>query len=292
LRILFLILGVAFCLGIAVIAARWGIADSHARIAFDEMDTWRNIGVPEDGWLLAHSEMGKALELDPDHPAYLQRMGRLMLIRVTMLPDEAESFGSRGRDYLQASLKVRPQWPSAWSDLALAKQMLGEYDATLNQAIINATVYGPWEPDVQIRLAGVAAAAWDELPTEVRKAVLGNIERGFRSPVRTATGIMVKSINRDMNGVNVGFIQALGTELAGSDWSKSGENHVVGFLVQHWEVLTGAQQRLLASSIAEVVARTGNTALVKDLGKKAILGNICPYLPRQPKFRQFCVITG
>lgn len=276
----------------AVVVVRWGVADTHADIAFEEMSSWPKSGVTESGWLLASEEMGKALELDSSHPTYLQRMSRLLTIRMAMRPDEVEALGMRGLVYIEQSINVRPKWPLSWANLALLKYRLGIHDDRFNEAIVNATIFGPWEPSVHSQIAGIGAGAWAQMHETTQNAVMDNIERGLLSPVHGSPLAVVNAINRNLQTLETGFLPKLGDVLAHSDWTKNGQAAEAALSVQYWRVFKTGQRQLLAIKLAEVLARAGNTGLVGGMDDKTVISNICPYLPRKPKFAEFCKNRG
>jgi len=78
----------------------------------------------------------------------------------------------------------RPSSPWLWSDIALMKAKLGEYDNEMQQAIILAAKLGPWQPLVQFRLAETGLAVWPRLSLATRMVVMENIRRGLRRKSR------------------------------------------------------------------------------------------------------------
>ena len=282
------IVGMMACLGVAVVSLRWGLADWHADIAYVEMQGWAKEGVTEESWNLVHDEMIAALQLDPTHPTYLHRLGRLSIVRMSMKRDQKAELGREGLDYLERSLQVRNQWPLTWSSLAMLKHRLGEHDARFNEAIVNATTYGPWEPGVHAQITGVGVGAWNDLSEVARTALMGNIDRGLRSPVSGAPGAVVGAIRSNIPGMDVDFVRRLGALLVEVEWLARSRSALADLSLSFWDVFSLAQRRILAVKIADVAARSRNTRLLERLEDEGRMSIICPLLPRNQKFVRFC----
>ena len=288
LRMTALIVGVVVFSFVAVVAVRWGIADRRADVTYQEMRVWAKEGVSEESWIIAHDAMLEAIELDPSNPAYLHRLGRLSVIRMSMKRNQRSELGREGLDYFERSILVRDQWPPTWSSLASLKHRLGEHDARFNEAFVNATTYGPWEPGVHSQIAGVGVGAWKTLPEEARAALLGNIDRGLRSPVGGAPGAVVDAIKANMLGADVDFVRRLGTLLAELEWLARSRPALADLSLSLWDIFSLDQRRILAQKVADVAALGRNVNLLKRLEREGRMSSICPLLPRNQKFARFC----
>ena len=288
LRMTLLAVGVVAFSFVAVVSVRWGLADRRADVAYQEMKVWATEGVTEERWVIAHDAMLEAIELDPSHPTYLHRLGRLAVIRMSMKRGQRSELGRQGLDYFERSILVRGQWPLTWSSLASLKHRLGEHDARFEEALFNATNYGPWEPGVHVQIAGVGVGAWQALSEGARAALLGNIDRGLRSPVGRVPAAVVAAIKANMFGIDVDFVRRLGALLAELEWLARSRSALADLSLSFWDIYSLEQRRMLALKVADVVARSRNTSLLNRLEKEGRMRSICPLLPRSQKFVRFC----
>lgn len=152
------------CVTLALTSLSTMVSDIAAHQATRQERKWQD-GQPvnETDWIKAFDQLEFATWLFPWNPDYLQTQGRLAYWaagsgdRLNLPP------ASSGIEPLRKSLRVRPQSPYAWADLALVKGMAGQYDQEFNQALRNAQKYGPWERPVLIRLLTTYFASWENL---------------------------------------------------------------------------------------------------------------------------------
>ncbi len=288
LKLLMLLVGVTFCLGIAVVSVRWGLADYHADIAYQEMQSWGDGDISDASWLRVQEQMEIANELAPGNGVYLHRLGRLVTIRIVIQPEQKEGLGRQGLDYFERALLVRRQWPATWSELAMLKHLLGEHDARFEEAIAKATKYGPWEPGVHRQITIVGTDSWQGLSDSTRLDVLGNIERGLSSPSKGASAAVVTAIKSSSPRVAVEFVQSLGGILVKIEWLNKNQPVLADLAVTYWDIFTPPQRRSLTAKVAEVIALTGDPLLIKQLEESGSVSSFCPYLPMDDKFTQLC----
>ena len=288
LKLLMLLVGVVFCLGVAVVSVRWGLADYHADIAYQEMQSWGDGHISDASWQRVQEQMVTANELAPGNGVYLHRLGRLVTIRIVMQPEQKEMLGPMGLDYFERALLVRVQWPATWSELAMLKHVLGEHDARFEEAIAKATRYGPWEPGVHRQITIVGTGSWQDLSESARLNVSGNIERGLSSPSEGASVAVVAAIKSSSPRVSVDFVQSLGQILVEIEWLNKNQLVLADLAVTYWDVFTPPQRRTLTAKVADVVGRTGDPLLIKEIEESGNVSSFCPYLPMDDKFAQLC----
>ena len=175
---------------IAYIAVCWGIADWHSEQATQIIERWRKgEEVTKEQWVEAHTAIEQALSLDPKHPAYLHRMGRLYHIGMLPRLSSVQVFRERGelsKQYFRDAIAMRRSWPSTWSNLALVKRDLGEFDEEMDLAIEKAVTLGPWEPEVHRMIATTGLPRFRAFSPPVRAMLAENVKRGLLSPTRQA----------------------------------------------------------------------------------------------------------
>lgn len=134
-------------------------------------------------WTYARGLLHEARELDPRQPNFLEDVARLYELRALPLkPGDALAQGylRQALDYQREAARRRPGSPYTWSNIALLKARLPELDGEFESALRNAALLGPWEPEVQIALAGTGFRHWDALAPETRAAMRANAARALR----------------------------------------------------------------------------------------------------------------
>ncbi len=133
-----------------------------------------------------------ALRLDPENPNYREDRSRLDYL------EAQRSEGARKAELLDDALfqirkaiRLRPVSPYAWSMLMQVKMGLGEIDQEFLDALDNALMLGPWEPEIQRAVADAGLNVWAVLNDSQKGKILEDIKRGMtRQPgemVRIAT---------------------------------------------------------------------------------------------------------
>ena len=108
----------------------------------------------------------KALEWQPNYPAYHDALAYLFRLEmlITSDPTEYERLGRESIANNKAALKNRPIWPSSYSQIVLVKGLLGEFDDEWHEYYLKAFELGPWGEVnlVQIAEAGIMYWPWLE----------------------------------------------------------------------------------------------------------------------------------
>jgi Tfp pilus assembly protein PilF len=147
---------------LAALAAPQGAADLaafSARQQLARLDMRREVPTPAD-WQQAQGELQRALALDPDNPALAEALARWYERYTLRLPRSSAlraAYLEQSAAYLRQALVARPGSPHAWTNLALVKLRLGQFDAEFQTALGNARRLGPREPEVQAALARLAS---------------------------------------------------------------------------------------------------------------------------------------
>ena len=173
-------------------AAGMGAADLYSLRPSGAMDERpaQGRGFCSEGDALA--ALNIALRLDPENPNYREDRSRLDYL------EAQRSEGARKAELLDDALfqirkaiRLRPVSPYAWSTLMQVKMGLGEIDQEFLDALDNALMLGPWEPEIQRAVADAGLNVWAVLNDSQKGKILEDIKRGMtRQPgemVRIAT---------------------------------------------------------------------------------------------------------
>jgi len=280
LGLLLLLVFVACC---AWLSVRQGLADATAEEALQDMLTWQAKTIELAQVRQAYNTMLAAQDLDPSHPTYLHRLGRLSHLMMTLEPSRRSHWGGLAKEYYRQSLAVRPAWPLTWANLALVKADLLEFDAEMDQSLMQAAAYGPYEPGVLELVSSIGLQYEAYLMPNVLATVYGNIARGLTSPVgRTARSVFGLL---EQHSVSAGLIPHLQAVLVATRWN-SNADFWFRLALKHWdrwseEGLPGLRVKL----IEKIIENPNRLNLISDVDQ---LLYICPYLPRKPKFMLVC----
>jgi hypothetical protein len=265
-----------------------GLAGRIAESALDDMTVWAEAAEDPEGdnrALLqsAYDGMRRANKLDPGHPTFLHRLGRISHLFMALELAQRDEWGEKAKGYYRQSLAVRGAWPLTWGSLALVKADLLEFDAEMDEALTKATTFGPWEPGVHLMVATIGIDNMQFLTPTLQAVVVANVERGLQSPVRGTAADVLAVIN--LNEPNPVRLAALGTMLVQVDWSKN-TSLWVRITVEHWGIWRAVSQSILRERlVAELIKEP---ALVRFLTNANVLTQVCPFLPRKPKFSSAC----
>ncbi len=189
-------------------ALRWGMADVELSQASREMVRWEADGaLPDlDGWLEVRGTLLAAQRHETGSPTLDEAQARLHAQR-HQGGAGVELFQEQALEYFQRAAVRRPTSPYTWASIALTRYRLGLTDAQLQRALANATLLGPWEPEVQLIVADIGLALWDELPDAQRKEVLETAVRGMKRDPDNMLRIAAKRARLDLvcqSGAQVG----------------------------------------------------------------------------------------
>jgi putative inorganic carbon (HCO3(-)) transporter len=147
-------------------------------------------------WLDASEHpLAQALRLDPGNSKLWRQMGELYSWRVSNINEPARK-KELWRQVLQYQLKSAAQRPASafiWTDIALTKDRLGEYDATFLAALEKSALLAPWDPSVEYRIAEIGLTSWYRLSDAARQVVIGAIERGMVSQAKPIQELVTRN---------------------------------------------------------------------------------------------------
>lgn len=182
-RRLAILLIAALC-GLSLLAARQTLSDFYTHTAALDIEAWSRPGFRRDTDALPEviTRLERALEIAPSNAWALEFMGAMQFqtVRGATDPRAAVAAARASRDSFREALRQRPTAPQTWSNLALAKQSLGEIDEEFFTALEQSAHYGPWEPPVLLLGLQTGLGAWDSASQAQRELILGMRDRAVR----------------------------------------------------------------------------------------------------------------
>ncbi len=85
--------------------------------------------------------------------------------------EQYRGFAAEQIDAFSRAVALRPVSAFTWMELAQAKYRAGQVDALFYRALANAVRLGPNEPPLQLAVADLGFALWDEMPAALRESV-------------------------------------------------------------------------------------------------------------------------
>lgn len=161
-----------------------------------QRDTRRPPQIREIGQ--ARNALVKAIERVPGDPGLHENLAYLYGLRAAMasrLPELEHAMLDEVLAYYRQANTRRPMAPYAWANIALALHKKDEDPAAMWGALDRALIYGRREGGVQIRVASIVLARWDEAGVE-RQTDLRNILLNSRGRAAKQLRQMLDSAGR------------------------------------------------------------------------------------------------
>ena len=161
-----------------------------------QRDTRRPPQIREIGQ--ARNALVKAIERVPGDPGLHENLAYLYGLRAAMasrLPELEHAMLDEVLAYYRQANTRRPMAPYAWANIALALHKKDENPAAMWGALDRALIYGRREGGVQIRVASIVLARWDEAGVE-RQTDLRNILLNSRGRAAKQLRQMLDSAGR------------------------------------------------------------------------------------------------
>ena len=172
------LLVLALSLASVLLGSRLLMAGLHQYRANSFLSDWerKRQGPQDAAWQTAEQAMHQAQKWYPaEHGAYAEQLGYMWQWRAYGASPGLASTELYQQQAIQAfrqASQLRPSWPYAWSGLAYAKLVAGEYDQEFRQAIQQAAHYGPSRIGINRRLAEIGLISWPELTSDLRTLTL------------------------------------------------------------------------------------------------------------------------
>ena len=126
---------------------------------------------PETEILHGLENYRKALVWMPDYPAYHESLAYLLRLRMHYLadPDEYVETGELSIQHSKSALENRPLWPYGYSQIAIVKGQLGQFDDEWLTYYREAMARGPWDLVNLMQIFEAAMMRWPILKPEDRE---------------------------------------------------------------------------------------------------------------------------
>ncbi len=186
----------------AVIATRSGVADFYAYSPRQHLALWQKSNkLPSEEKLNAElSKIRTAIEWQQNRAEYRDIEALLLYYQALhhFKANDPSGFQQSTieaiESYRQATVK-RPNWPYSWSNLALMKSAINQFDQEYEQSLIKAVELGPWENAVNLSVAEAGLRGWATLSPSTQTEIIDNIERGLKRNT-AALKVRLKAINK------------------------------------------------------------------------------------------------
>lgn len=199
---------------LSVLVASRGMADWQVQSVRGDVRAWAGTGKAPSAraWEAAREALERAAVLAPASPSVHELLGTLHMTE----PALAQSPQAAMR-YLARAVEMRPSAPYPWGNLLLARYRSGITQAPFEQMLAETWRLGPAEPGVQVVVADLGLARWDDFGAEGRSATGAAIAAGMR---RNPAEMLRISQNRGRLSPACGYVQGDG-RLAQSQWLKA-----------------------------------------------------------------------
>ncbi len=164
-----------------ICAAGTGVADLYSLRPPGAMDERPVQKVEASSLVDALGSINMALRLDPENPNYREDRARLDYW------EAVRSEGARKAELLEDALfqirqaiRLRPVSSYGWSTLMQVKMSLWEIDSEFFDALDNASMLGPWEPEIQRAVADAGLNVWAMLSDSQKRDILDDFNRGMK----------------------------------------------------------------------------------------------------------------
>ena len=162
-------------------AAGTGVADLYSLRPPGAMDERPVQKVEASSLIDALGAINTASRLDPENPNYREDRARLDYLEAERLEGvrKAELLED-ALSQIRKAIRLRPVSPYGWSILMQVKMSLGEIDPEFFDALDNASMLGPWEPEIQRAVADAGLNVWAMLTFSQKGKILDDIKRGMK----------------------------------------------------------------------------------------------------------------
>ena len=194
-KIFTLLLTVSLCSWAIYHAGKLAIADVFhypVKSWFESIDTTKSI--------LAHdldqaeSKILLSISFNPDKADYQEYLGRIHYLRAINNYQDARLF----RDNIQQAylahrqaIRLRPQWPYSWANLALMKSHMQQLDVEFLYAVNQAVRYGPWEISSNEAVVQAGFNGWAQLSENSQTITVKALERVYQQSPKTARQLII-----------------------------------------------------------------------------------------------------
>jgi len=130
----------------------------------------------------------RSISFNPNNAEYQEYLGRIHYLRAVNNYQDTKLF----RDNIQQAylahkqaIKLRPEWPYSWANLALMKSHLQQLDVEYLYAVNQAVRFGPWEISSNEALVQAGFNGWARLSQNSQKITVAALERVYQQSPQT-----------------------------------------------------------------------------------------------------------
>ncbi|MBL4623579.1 MAG: hypothetical protein JKY42_00285 [Flavobacteriales bacterium] len=179
-----LLLPILLLCWLSLTAVQWGIADIRIHFARDMFEQWaqQTTAPSHDDWSRVEATLLKAQELTAsDHPDVKELLGKAYILKSGMTASDIRKSLLKALQYYQQAVELRPVSPYPWATIAIINDALGRHDESFDKALLNATYYGRWNPDVLTMMTELSFSTYLTTMSTVAKAELeASVDRAVR----------------------------------------------------------------------------------------------------------------
>lgn len=147
---------------------------------------------------LGQQQMLQAIAWVPVNPFYRDMLAYLYRMEMRYFPPYSAEYlqlAQRSINESRLALLVRPEWANSYSQIALVKARLFQFDEEWFTYLDRAYQLGPWERDNLAQLTEAGIRGWSRLSESQREVVLTSISRTLRFSPASAVNIRVMMDN-------------------------------------------------------------------------------------------------
>ncbi len=148
----------------------------------------------------AETKILRSISFNPNNAEYREYLGRIHYLRAINNFQDASLFRKNiHQAYLahKKAIKLRPQWPYSWANLALMKSHLQQFDVEYLYAVNQAVRFGPWEISSNDALAQAGFNGWAQLSEKSQNITVDALERVYQQSPKTARKLIRHFANQD-----------------------------------------------------------------------------------------------
>ncbi|WP_040294852.1 hypothetical protein [Beggiatoa alba] len=169
-------------------AGRLGVADVLTRQIRQEMQQWKQTPehVNQVRWSFIYRKTQTLAELIPQSPDVLELQAQLYYWQLRFIVADVQTLHemvqTQALNHFLYAAQKRPSSAYTWSNIALLKYYLRQYDTQFFQALKNTALLGSWEPLMQRQVIEIGLINWYYLPPALQTVVVQTIEHGLQMP--------------------------------------------------------------------------------------------------------------
>lgn len=181
-------------------AGKWGGASVSHEIAMLAYHGWIRNNVTPDSDALKKSEqlLVWSIAMDSANAKYFYDRGRFYTFSALITSDLEERrtlFLRKAVEDFREATELRPFWPVAWADLALAKSKLNMIDQEYVNAVEMAVLHGNFRISIYPTLIESSLIQWNKVPPDLQQSIIGLIRLGLETEAKKNIILIIQASN-------------------------------------------------------------------------------------------------